>query len=412
MEKDINVTMNRTALRVYQEEVLGELSNILDWWMQHMPDTAGEGFWGSIDVNGAINRTAPRGLVLNSRILWTFSAAVNQQPERSYLQMAERAFDYLLKYFTDHEHGGMYWSVDRQGNALEDKKQVYGLAFAIYGMSEFYKASGNDKALRTAIDLYELIEQHNATIEQGGYIEAFSREWQPLEDLRLSEKDANEQKSMNTHLHVLEAYTNLYRIWKHKGLANAIRQLLSIFEKYIIDKTTYTQHLFFAADWSVRSSVISYGHDIEASWLLYEATQVLEDKALELHWKTIAIRMATAATAGLDKDGGTWYEKDGTDLIREKHWWPQAEAMVGFLNAYELSLDNDFLDLSVSCFSFIKTNLLDHRHGEWFWGIYKDGSIIEKEKAGFWKCPYHNSRACMEVSRRLQNIIHPVAKHM
>lgn len=397
--------MDKQTLIRYSTEVQQELHNILDWWATHMPDKEGEGFYGSIDAKGNINPDAPRGLVMYSRILWTFSAAYRRDKNKRWLQVAERAFNYMSRYFTDKEQGGMYWSVDRAGNVIEDKKQVYGLAFAIYGLSEFHSATGNGNAMLVAIDLYKLIEQYNETTAGGGYLEAFSRDWKPLADLRLSEKDANEKKSMNTHLHVLEAYTNLYRAWKNEKLAKAIRKLLQVFDQYIIDKKKYTQQLFFNEAWEPRSSIVSYGHDIEASWLLYEAAEVLEDESLTKYWGTIAIKMADAASAGVDKDGGTWYEKEHGQIVREKHWWPQAEAMVGYLNAYGLSKKEHYLRLSLESFSFIKDNLLDTTHGEWFWGIYDGGRVMQKEKAGFWKCPYHNGRACMEVTARLQKII-------
>jgi cellobiose epimerase len=397
--------MTTEKLRQYHGEVQQELNNILDWWATHMPDKEGEGFYGSIHANGIIDYDAARGLVMYSRILWTFSAAFRKEANPRWLQIAEVAFNYITRYFNDEECGGMYWSVDRNGNVLENKKQVYGLAFAIYGLSEFHIATGNGNAMMMAIDVYKLIEQHNETTTAGGYLEAFTRDWKPLTDLRLSEKDANEKKSMNTHLHVLEAYTNLYRTWKNEQLAKAIRKLLEIFDKHIIDTKSFTQQLFFNEAWESKSQIVSYGHDIEASWLLYEAAEVLEDKELIEHWKEIAVKMAHISQKGLDADGGMWYEKEQDLLIKEKHWWPQAEAMVGYLNAYQLSNEMKYLDLSFNSFSFIKNNLLDKQEGEWHWGIYEDGSPMQKEKAGFWKCPYHNGRACMEVSHRLQQII-------
>jgi mannobiose 2-epimerase len=396
--------MKPDAIDLYRKAAAQELKEILEWWMQNMPDDA-DGFHGSIDWKGKIDEDAPRGLVLYSRILWTFSAAYIQQAEKPYLQMAERAFNYLLKYFTDETFGGMYWSVNRYGKIAEDKKQVYGLAFAVYGLSEFYKATGNSNALLRAIDLYNVIEENNIHTLGGGYLEVFSRLWKPQGDLRLSEKDANEKKSMNTHLHVLEAYCNLYRIWKNEKLAEAIVQLLVLFDKYIIDKETFTQQLFFSEDWQPKSSIISYGHDIEASWLLYEAALLLEDNRLIDHWKGIAVNMARASIKGLDKDGGMWYEKEGAHLVKEKHWWPQAEAMVGYLNAWQLSNDERFYHLSANSFEFIKAGIKDQQNGEWYWGIDEEKNIIKKEKAGFWKCPYHNGRACMEIYHRLENII-------
>ncbi len=399
--------MPTAKMIAYQQQVQQELKNILDWWIRYMPDKQGEGFYGSRDADGNIVEDAPCGLVMVSRILWTYAAAYHQQPDERYLQMAERSYKFLVNYFVDEQYGGMYWAVNRKGEVLDNKKQVYGLAFAMYGLSEYHRATGNGNALLLAIDLFKLLEQHNATVEGGGYLEAFSRDWTEISDLRLSEKDANEKKSMNTHLHVLEAYTNLYRVWKNEKLAQAIQQLLQLFEDHIIDTTNFTQQLFFNEAWQPKSSIISYGHDVEASWLLYEAAEVLADEQLQIHWRSIAVSMAHASRKGLDKDGGMWYEKENDHLIKEKHWWPQAEAMVGYLNAYELSKDETFLQLSLNSFSFIQQQLIDKENGEWYWGIDETGAVMQKEKAGFWKCPYHNGRACMEVNRRLQHMLQP-----
>lgn len=393
-------------LKQYQSEVESELQLILNWWMRQMPDPESAGFHGEIDFFGVVQPEASRGLVLYSRILWTFSAAYRHTENRDLLLVSEKACNYLLNHFRDPLYGGMFWSVDANGKAEQDKKQVYGLAFCIYGFAEYYQASRNEQALQAAVELFQLIELHCKDTIHEGYIEAVSRNWKPIEDLRLSEKDLNEAKSMNTHLHVLEAYACLYKCWKDERLAAAIFSLLNLFRKHIIDPVTHQQHLFFSSSWELRSNLVSFGHDIEAAWLLYEATLCLDHVEILAYFKENAIQMATATLSGIDEDGGMWYEYNRANhyLNKEKHWWPQAEAMVGFLNAYCLTGQESYLRHSLNSWSFIKKNILDIQNGEWFWGIKDDGKII-KEKAGFWKCPYHNSRACMEVSRMISGLL-------
>jgi len=364
------------------------------------------GFYGKINNDNKIFNEAPKGSVLNSRILWTFSAAFNLTKNAGYLQTAEIAFTFLRDHFIDKEFGGVFWTVDYKGNPLDTKNQVYALAFAIYGLSEYYIASKNEEAKELAITLFNQIVEHSYDHENGGYIEALSRDWKDLADLRLSKKDANEKKSMNTHLHLLEAFSNLYRVWANEKLEERITELIFIFLNHIIDPETNHLILFFDEKWNKKSNIISYGHDIEAAWLLEEAVVIINKPSLIEQVKKQSILIANAATDGIDIDGGLWYEYDldKDNLIKEKHWWPQAEAMVGFFNAWQITNDDSFLRRSVSSWEFIQKYLLDKKNGEWFWGIKEGNTLMDEDKAGIWKCPYHNGRACIELIKRIKKI--------
>jgi mannobiose 2-epimerase len=386
----------------YARQVEGELHSILRYWMDHTPDEKEGGFLGRIGSDGRPDLLAPKGLVLNSRILWTFSAAWRRTGNKGYAAMARRAYDYLVDHFLDTVYGGAFWSVDHRGAPLNDRKQIYGLAFLLYGLSEYYLASSAARSLDEAISLFRLIEQHSFDPVHGGYYEAFARDWRPLEDLRLSAKDANEKKTMNTHLHIMEAYSTLFRAWPDPVLRKRIIGLLEVFLHHIIDDATGHLFLFFAEDWSPRSGIISYGHDIEAAWLLQEAAGTIADSAWIEKARGMALKVARAAAEGLDEDGGLWYESEEGHLVREKHWWPQAEAMVGFLNARQVTGDDSWLMRSMASWDFIRKYIRDEAGGEWHWGVQADHSPMPgQDKTGFWKCPYHNSRACLEVMDRL-----------
>lgn len=392
-------------LHTYKQELSQELQNILNYWINNTVDNEDGGFYGKIDNNNQLIPRAPKGSVLNARILWSFAAAYNHTKDAALLPYAHRAYQYIVDYFIDPEFGGVYWTVDHECKPLDTKKQVYASAFTIYALSEYYKATGVEEALTRAKDLYRLLVDKSYDHERTGYLEAFTREWQPIADLRLSAKDANEKKSMNTHLHVLEAYTTLYTVWPDGGLRAQIETLLHNFLDHIIDSQTHHLILFFDEDWSPKADTISYGHDIEATWLLLEAAEAIHHEELIARVKAVCIEISEATLAGLDTDGGLWYEyePDEDHLIKEKHWWPQAEAMIGFYNTYQITSDEKWLRYSLDNWAFVKQHILDKQNGEWLWGIYADGSpMATEDKAGIWKCPYHNSRACLELMRRIQ----------
>jgi cellobiose epimerase len=393
------------TLKDYHKSVHDELRSILSWWMDYMPDEKRGGFYGRVDQDNTPDITAAKGIVLNSRICWAFSAAYIAGKEKAHLQLATRAFDYIRDHFFDEEYGGVYWSLDANGAILDSRKQIYGQAFCLYGMVEYFKASGDKLALHLAKDLYEYIELYSLDKEKEGYVEAFTREWKSIDDLRLSEKDSNEKKTMNTHLHIIEAYANLYTLWPDMLLRERIASLLELFDRYFINKDTHHLNLFFDEHWDLRSSLVSYGHDVEAAWLLQECAETTGYKLYIEHYKKLSVVMADAAAEGLDKDGGLWYEYEPASdhLIKEKHSWPQAEAMVGFFNAWQLTGDHKYLHYSGNCFQFIRQYLKDDSNGEWRWGIGEDGEPMQKEKAGFWKCPYHSVRACLEIQKRISS---------
>jgi mannobiose 2-epimerase len=397
------------ALLTYRNEAVAELYNIMSYWLTYTPDLENGGFYGKINHDNNIYPDAPKGAVLHARVLWAFSAAYNLETNETYLLQARRAYQYISEYFIDPEFGGVYWTVNYRGQPLDTKKQVYANAFVIYALAEFYTATRDEEVKELTIQLYHLLIEKSYDAEQTGYLEAFTREWQEIADLRLSAKDANEKKTMNTHLHVLEAYTNLYRIWPDDGLKQQISTLLHNFLDHIID--THNGHLvlFFDEHWNRKSDTISYGHDIEAAWLLLESAEVIANYELVEKLKVLAVKMADATTEGLDADGGLWYEYEPTEqqLIQEKHWWVQSEAMVGFLNAWQISRDEKYAELSLNNWAFVKSSILDKKGGEWVWGVYADGSLMPGEdKVGVWKCPYHNSRACIEIARRLARFNH------
>jgi mannobiose 2-epimerase len=397
--------------KLWLEQIRQELDgNILEFWLKHAPDERNGGFYGYIGRDLSINPEAGKSLVLNTRILWTFASAYRLFGTPSYLTMAERAYRYIEEHFIDADYGGLYWMVDASGQPLETKKQVYGQAFAIYAFAEFYRAAGNEAALQRGIELFHTLERYSYDKEYKGYFEALTREWQETADNSLSEKDLNEKKSMNTHLHVMEAYTNLYRVWPSEELRGKLKELIQVTIRHIVDQETAHFILFFNEQWQGKSKHISYGHDIEGSWLLVEAAEALADAELLKEAKAMALRMAEAVLIkGVDADGGLFNEADGAGTLLDSHkdWWPQAEAVVGFYNAFQLSGDERYREAAVKSWQFIEQFIVDRQYGEWLWSVNRDGSpSANLEKVSPWKCPYHNGRACFEMIERLGGIAH------
>lgn len=387
-----------------RDEVEQELKNILSFWKVHTIDHGNGGFFGRINNENVVDTRALKGSVLHARILWAFASAYNHSKEVPYLEVAGRAYHYIIDYFQDPEFGGAYWTIDEKGRPAETKKQVYASAFVLYGLSAYYLASSRQEVLQHAVSLYSAIVEHAYDKVYGGYFEAFSREWNEISDQRLSGKDSNEKKSANTNLHVVEAFASLYKVWPDEDLKIQIRHLLRIFSDKIIDNQNHHLRLFFDEHWNNKPALISYGHDIEAAWLLLDCAETINDKDLIAEYKKLSVSLTNAAMNGLDADGALFFEYDLREnkLAREKHWWPQAEALVGFINAWQITGEMRYADAALNSWGFIKEYLLNPA-GEWYWGIDGDGLIMKEDKVGLWKCPYHNSRACLEVIRRINS---------
>jgi len=407
-------------------------NNILRFWLDNMQDQLNGGFYGRMDGHLQLHPEAEKGAILNARILWSFSAAYRVLKKEEYLAAATRAKEYILDHFIDPEYGGVYWSLDCKGQPVDTKKQFYAIGFAIYGLSEYARATGDREALDCALQLFDCIEEHALDREHNGYIEAMTRDWQPIADMRLSELDANYPKSQNTHLHIIEPYTNLYRTLRELQAAQScayvpaigsilpidvavqpetmmcveasLRNLIDIFTNRILNPATHHLDLFFEMDWNRGAGRLeSYGHDIECSWLMHEAALVLGDENVLKKVEPIVREVARASEKGLRPDGSMIHEAnlDTGHTDDDLHWWVQAENVVGWMNVYQHFGDEDALQKALRCWEYIKQNLIDKEHGEWYWSRRPDGSVnLDDDHAGFWKCPYHNSRMCLEVIER------------
>jgi mannobiose 2-epimerase len=382
-------------------------SGILPFWLKHAIDEEHGGFHGHITNDLATDSRAAKGLILNARILWTFSKAYGVFKDPVYLNAARRAYEYLCAYFWDPEFGGVYWTVDYKGHPLDTKKRIYGQAFTVYALAEYGHVTSQRDPLAKAMSIVERIESAAHDDAHGGYFETYERDWRLSADQRLSDVDMDEKKSMNTHLHLLEAYATLLRHNEDATVRLRLRELINIFLRHIVHPATQHFMLFFDEQWNPQSEKVSFGHDIEGSWLLCEAAEILGDVEILAQVRTTAVKMAQAVYAeGLDHDGGIFYEREPDGHFdTDKHWWPQAEAVVGFLNAFEVSGKHRFEFAAEQSWRFIERSIIDRKNGEWFSLVSRDGvPAAKQDKVGPWKCPYHNSRTCLEVMQRLDRL--------
>jgi mannobiose 2-epimerase len=398
--------ITKDDLEILKKEFKQELKSLLSYWSTETLDEENGGFIGEIDHCGTRVKKASKGSIVNARILWTFSAAYRIFKKEEYKVIADRAYSYLINHFWDKQNGGLFWEVDYLGNPINKRKQAYAQGFGVYAFSEYYRATETVESLNLAIELFNILEQKFWDTKYSGYIEALTEDWREIEDMRLSEKDLNAPKSMNTHLHILEPYTNLYKVWPNHKLKESIQAQINLFSSTIIDAETSHLKLFFEKDWKPISNEISFGHDIEAAWLLNEASIIINNGELDkrLAVKTIDLVESTISE-GMDEDSSVFNELYYDKLDRDKHWWQQAEAMVGLIDAFQVYPNMKYLKHLSNVWSFIKNKMIDTKNGEWYWRVDKKGiPYTDEVKVGFWKCPYHNGRALMELIERIEKI--------
>jgi cellobiose epimerase len=373
-----------------------ELRRITDWWLRVAPDDRHGGFFGEIDPAGRAVPAANKGIILNSRILWFFSKVAQFSGGEQQRRAAHRAFLYLREHFHDEKYGGVFWEVSCDGRVVNDRKQTYALCFCIYALCAYHELTSAPAALAMATGYFDLLQERVRDRDRGGYFEAFARDWTAIDDVRLGADDMNAPKTMNTHLHLLEALAALHRIAAPGSITESLREALRTLCERIFDSGSGHLQLYFDRAWNSLSPAVSFGHDIEASWLLWDAAQLLRDPAALGELRPVVDRLAgNCLRKGLRDDGGV---RDDSGTV----WWVQAEALVGFLTAWRLSGDSTYREAADRVWHFIATQHIDTDGGEWRWHAARDDAG-PMYKAGFWKGPYHNGRAMLESIRLLDS---------
>ena len=395
--------------------------DILSFWMKYGVDKTGRGFHGAADLKGNPVPGAPKSCVLNARILWTFAAAAKSFSNKTYQALADRVFNVLINDFKDQEFGGFFMSIDENDQPFDTVKHTYAQAFVLYALSKYYELRPEPALANELDEQFGLLEEKTKAPGMPGYFEAFDRNWQPIVENRMA--DNNEPRSMNTHLHVLEAYAAFCKVGKNKLAHKRLEELLLLFMEKIIRPDGHLGIFFDESFLETEASqaVRSFGHDIEASWLLWEAAEILGNNQIIQQMKPLSVKMLDAVDrAGVDKDGGLFLESTrfGSHLRTNKHWWLQAETLVAFMNGLQITGDPKYWDKLKLSWNFIDNHVIDHENGEWFTKVNREGKPYLEEpeddpspyyrndwKIDPWKCPYHNGRAMMELIRRIDGML-------
>ena len=416
MQKSIN---ELNTYRNYFQKELHE--NILSFWMKYGIQKDGNGFYGAVDLKGNPIYGAAKTSVLNARILWTFAEAAKNFNNKIYAEVADLAFNVVSNDFYDKEFGGYYMSINAENKPLDTIKHTYAQAFVLYALSKYYELQPSKKLLSELEEYFIFLEEKTKDKDFPGYIEAFTREWQPFSENRMA--DNNEPRSMNTHLHILEAYAAYYKVSKNVFAGKRLKELLELFIDKIIRPSGHLG-IFYDKNFNETESskaICSFGHDIEASWLLWEAAEILGDKEILAKMKPLSIKMLDAVDrVGVDKDGGLFLESTrfGSHVRTNKHWWPQAETLISFMNGFELTSDAKYWDKLKLTWKFIDHHIIDHVNGEWLTKVNRLGVPYLTEpkndpspyyrndwKIDPWKAPYHNGRAMMELMKRIEKML-------
>ena len=407
----------RQYTRIFRDELY---NNILSFWMKYAVEKEGDGFYGAVDRRGNPIQGAPKSCVLNARILWTFAAVARESGDSHYGMLADRAFTVLNTHFADARHGGYFMSISAGNQPLDDIKHTYAQAFVLYALSKYYEFRPSFELMDQIKTYFNFLESKTKDPVHIGYFEAFTRDWQIYSTNRMA--DNNEPRSMNTHLHILEAYAAFYSISGDRIAALRLHELLELFLNRIIRPDghlgIFFDESFVEADAS--KGTCSFGHDIEASWLLWEAAEILGDPDIMERMGPLSVKMLDKVDrVGIDKDGGLFLESTrfGSHVRTNKHWWPQAETLVALMNGFQLTRDPKYWEKLKLTWNFIDQHVIDHEYGEWFTKVSRLGTpyLTEPEddpspyyrndwKIDPWKCPYHNGRAMLELISRINRI--------
>ena len=385
---------------MFTEEIRRELTeHIIPFWKGLRDDEYG-GYYGYLSFELELEKRAVKGCILNSRILWFFSNAYMLLKDESLLSEAGHAFDFMTKYCIDREHGGVFWSVNYDGSVFDSTKHTYNQAFAIYALSSYYDASKDERALFLAKELSRLVEER--CTDEAGYLEAFKADFSPESNEKLSENGVMAEKTMNTLLHVLEAYTELYRVSADPFIKERLEFILDIFEKRIYNRELKRQEVFFDKNYNSLIDLHSYGHDIETAWLVDRTLEIIKEPEYTERIQPITVALSRKIYERAYRDHSLLNECENGKDDTARIWWVQAETVVGFSNAYEKSGDAKFLKAAQDVWNYIKEYQIDKREGsEWFYAVKEDHTPDSKRPiVEEWKCPYHNGRMCIEIIKR------------
>ena len=376
---------------------------ILPYWYDTTLDKTNGGYVLADDVQGPRAATEKQ-LVTQSRLIWTFSRVHLKgysAEKRNYLKAAEHGYRFLLDHFLDKKNGGYFWTTDLSGKVLNDRKIIYGESFVIYALVEYYRASNDKEALRRAIDLYHDVQQHAHDPKNGGWFEHFTRDWTPI--LKPDPEAIVEvagYKSANTHLHLMEALTELYEVTLDDETKHSLEESLRLNTTYFYPKDAGKSCFHRQPDWKEvtdpKSAGLSYGHNVEFAWLMIRAQKVLGAPPA---WDHFYAHLNHAMNYGYDHEHGGLYSRGSDDkpaTDTDKVWWVQAEMLAALSDALQQKRNAEYEVALKKLLDFVTNFMTDPSDGVWLDTVTAEGKFKNTGKAHNWKANYHDVRAMLK----------------
>lgn len=397
---------------------------VIDFWYPRSIDDEHGGFILSYDDEGAFAGNDAKMIVTQARMTWFFARLTRTDVvDGDYTDAADHGFAFLRDAMWDDDHGGFYWEVDRRGTVRKPRKHLYGQAFGLYALAEYYRVTGNEQALDLAGDLFEVIDDVAKDHQNGGYHEYFEPDWEQVTEgttyLATIEPDWSPKESgesvldptlklMNTHLHLLEAFTTYYRVTGDETVRERLHELLTILTNTVVRKDRPACTDKYDPDWTPKLDdadfrVVSYGHDVENVWLTMEASEAL-DVPTRLFADLYDGLFDYSLEYGYDDQNGGFYffgplGEHATNRI--KAWWVQAEAMTSALRMYEATGEDVYRNVFEETYDFIEQYHVDETHGEWHSGVDETLEPVGRKGAEY-KGAYHDGRALIECIETLE----------
>lgn len=417
----------RNRMTCVRKQILNHMVNEwLPFWESRGCDKEFGGFLTSYDRQGNPTGDGMKYIVSQARMIWGHSALYDYFPERKeLLETAKQGVDFVIKHFWDSEFGGWIWTTDRKGNPINRCKVVYGASFMIYALSQYGLSSGDNRGQEYAIRTFDLLQKYAADAANGGYYENLEADWSISEDGYA----AGDRKSLDIHMHLMEAFTTLYKLTCQEIHHRRLNEVINVILNYMVNmksgcgwnqfdlafhpipaiaiRHTWNDDRGGSRQFLDSQQTTSYGHNMELSWLLNRAAQVLGDVPDRFH-KITRLLCEHTLKYGIDYENGGIYRDglhEGPAVVLDKEWWQNCEVLVGFLDAFQITGNERCWEAFENCWEFANDRMINHAVGEWMQLLSRTGDVIIGDMGNPWEVIYHTGRTLLECLGRLDTLL-------